>query len=166
MLRTGATRVRGALGLGALGTVLGIVASVVRVTVESFLEYGLWPLPIEVTMAASAGALGGLVFGLGFGAGLAVLSERGDLQELPIRRVALLGLAGGAAIPAMLSLVISGPDVFLAAWRGIVSVSLSWGGFGGVMAASAVAAAKRAERAELEGGGVRRGLASGGRVRR
>jgi len=152
ILRTGATRLRGALGLGAVGSALGIVAAVLRVTVESFLQYGLWPLPIEVSMAASAGALGGLVFGLGVGASLAVLSERGNLQELSIRRVALLGLAGGVAVPVMLSLVISGPDVFLAGWRTVLSASLTWGGFGGMMAPTAVTAAKRAERAELSGG--------------
>jgi len=160
MLRTGATRVRGALGLGAVGSAFGIVATVLRVTVESFLEYGLWPLPIEVSMAASAGALGGFVFGLGFGASLAVLSERGSLQELSIRRVALLGLAGGVAVPVMLSLVISGPDVFLAGWGTVLSASLTWGGFRGMMAPIAVIAAKRAERVELSGGPSARRLGS------
>ena len=151
---------RGALGLGAVGSALGTVAAVLQVTVGSFLEYGLWPLPIEVSMAASAGALGGLVFGLGFGASLAVLSERGSLQELSVRRVGLLGLAGGVAVPVMLSVVISGADVFLAGWPAVLSASLTWGGFGAVMAPVAVLAAKRAERRELHGSGAR-GLFSG-----
>jgi hypothetical protein len=161
MVRTAATRLRGALGLGVMGSALGMVATILRVTLASFFEYGLWPLPIEVSMAASAGALGGFVFGLGFGASLAVLSERGGLQELSIRRVALLGLAGGIAVPVMLSLVISGPDVFLAGWRMVLSASLTWGGFGGVMAPSAVIAAKRAERVELSGGAPAHRLGSG-----
>ena len=113
IVRDVTTKVRGALGLGLLGSVAGVVTTVLRVTLSSFATYGLWPLPIEVSMAATAGALGGFLFGSGFGVALAVLSSRRSLRELSLWRVAATGLAVGAAVPAALTLVVSGADVFL-----------------------------------------------------
>lgn len=153
MVGTAMARVRGMLGLGLLGSVAGVVSTVLRVTIESFMTYGLWPLPIEVSMAATAGALGGFFFGAGFGVTLAALSSRRGLQELSLRRVAVLGAAVGAAVPAGLILVVSGPDVFRVALPAVLSASATWAAFGGIVAPAMVAAAQRAERTELKGVG-------------
>ena len=145
-----ATKVRGVLGLGLLGTVAGVVTMAVRVTVGSFATYGLWPLPIEVSMAATAGALGGFLFGSGFGVALAVLSDRHSLLELSLRRVAVMGMVVGTAVPAVLTVVVSGADVFVTSLPGVLVESATWGAFGALLTPLSVAVARRAERIELE----------------
>ncbi len=151
-LRELITKVRGTLGLGFLGSIGGVVVTVLRATLASWATYGLWPLPIEVSMAATAGALGGFVFGSSCGVALAVLSKRRSLEELSLRRVAAIGLAVGAAVPAALTLLVSGADIFLATLPSVVTASTAWAVFGGLLAPVSVVAARRAERIEFESG--------------
>lgn len=150
-----ATKVRGVLGLGLLGTVTGVVAMLVQVTAASLSTYGLWPLSIEVSMAASAGALGGLVFGTGFGVTLALLSDRRTILELSLRRVAAMGLVLGAAVPVLLTVAVSGADIFLANIPSVLMSSVTWGACGALLAPTGVAMARHAERLELEKTGPR-----------
>ena len=98
-----------------------------------------------------------------FGVTESLLDEFGDRRVIntPISEDTIMGLAVGAAVPAALTFVVSGADVFLTSIPGVLAASATWAAFGGLLAPISVAAARRAERIELEGGGRTPGLASG-----
>ena len=156
-------KLRGLLGVGltwgAAWAAIGAAVGAVLVVVYP----GAWP-ENPVTGLAFGMGLYGLVSGVGFGELLAFYERRHTLEEIPLSRMALWGVAGSALVPvlfAMLGLFEPGTTN-----QDILEAMFMTAFLGGSFAAGSLALARRAEGAdgdgsELEGGADRRRLDQG-----
>ena len=123
-------RLRGAAGIAltwgslwaAIGVVLALAIGVLR---PEEIDPGEGPGKVAAVLG-----LAGFLSGIGFAALLSVGEKRRTIRELSLRRVALWGALGGAAIPALIGAPVG---------EGWVTATL-----GGLVAAGSVAVARRA----------------------
>jgi hypothetical protein len=137
-------RLRGLLGLGALGGVLGGLIGAGWVVIE-MLSGG--PSMFRLSFAAMSTIWGivGATTGVGFGLLLTATSAGRRLEEVTNRRAALLGGVAGAACPIIVGTLMAGslPPLGLGLWLAGI------GGLGGAgVAVGVIGIAKRAERRE------------------
>jgi len=134
-------RIRGLLGVGVtwgtlwggIGAAIGFVIGVVRPEV--------WVFTNPVAEWAIGMGLYGLVSGVGFGSLLSLGEGRKTLRDLSLRRVALWGVLGSAAVPLLfLGMFDAGTTL-----ADIIEAIFVTGVLGGTFAPGAVAIARRAE---------------------
>ena len=136
-------RLRGLLGVGVTwGSLWAGIGAGIGLAVGVF-SPGAWGLATTIFDWTVGMGLYGLVSGMGFGAVLSVTEGRRTLQELSLRRVAVWGVLGSAAVPLLfgaLGTFAAGTTVV-----DVVQAILVTGTLGGIFAPAGVAAAKRAE---------------------
>lgn len=120
----------GAIG-GAIGAVIGVVSPTAAIYGNPIIEWAL-----------GMGAYG-LISGMGFGTILSLREASRTLQEISLKRVAMWGVLGSAAVPLLF-----GAMGFFEAGVTVMDVlgaMLVTAGLGGLSAPAAVAIARRAE---------------------
>lgn len=138
--------IRGLLGVGvtwgalwgAIGAGIGFVLGVV--------DPNAWFLANPIAEWALGMGLYGFVSGVGFGSLLSLSEGAKRIQELSLRRVALWGILGSAAVPLLfgaLGTFQAGTSVMQ-----VVGAIFVTGFLGGTFATGAIAIARRAELAE------------------
>lgn len=136
-------RLRGMLGVGAtwgvawagIGAAVGLVLGLVN------------PFPFALSDMVTWWAVGmglyGLTSGMGFAAVLSLTEGRHTLDELSLKRVALWGVVGSAAVPLLFAAL----GAFGAGTSAVdvVEAMLLTSALGGMFAPASVAAARRAQ---------------------
>lgn len=150
------TKLRGLLGLGLVGGVLGfaggtlwsIGTSLVRLGV--FIDRGFWwAVASDALGTATLWGLLGAFTATAFGSCLALTDSKRSLDQLPLWRMAALGAVAGAAfLPAFVGIRFGVTTLIDAAHTLPYSMALL-GTFGAAFTTSLVAIAQRAHRAEL-----------------
>lgn len=138
-------RLRGILGLGLTGGVIGALFGPVAVLLSNHPLFGSvleWGLPTSVTGWALFGALSGS----GFGVMLTLTAGRRRLDQLSFWKAALLGGAIGVAVP-----VLVGPQLtwLIPSLMAVVPRTVLCGVFGMLLGSGLVAVAKESERRVL-----------------
>lgn len=135
-------RLRGLLGLGALGGIAGALIGVGWVMVEILLGGSSTFRPSVGTMSAVWGVVGAST-GVGFGILLTATSGRRRLEDVTYGRAALLGGIAGAVCPIIVGSVVAGslPPLGIGLWLAGVG-----GCVGAGVGAGLVGVAKRAQR--------------------
>jgi hypothetical protein len=149
-------RIRGIIGLGIVGGLLGfvgggiwgVVSSMVRSGVHLEADYFRFLAGMALGNAIGFMQIGGFT-AAGFGVLLAAVESKRSLQELSLWRVGLLGALVGASFPPIYVIGSQGLTAYVAAAASFVPVMGALGVVGGLLAASLVDVAKRADRAEL-----------------
>ncbi len=141
-------RLRGLLGVGATwGTLWGVIGAGIGFLL-GIANPSLWTLENPVAVWGVGMAAYGFVSGLGFGTLLSLIEGRKVLRDLSLKRVALLGLLGSAAVP-LLFMGFFEAGTTLADVVGAMGVTAM---LGGTFAPGAVAIARRAELAAPDDG--------------
>jgi len=169
MLRGFGRKARGILGLGVVGGTIAALGGMVLNLLTSLGRFGLLLEPGFLQYLAQSTANAGMTFFLvgstvsaGFGTLLAVTSRDRAIGELPLWQMAALGAVVAGATPAAFMLAVGGWGMVVAAGTGLLSSSVTFAGFGGLLASGLVAAAKSAARREVSSGEEDRArLASG-----
>ena len=134
-------KIRGLLGVGAtwgvlwggIGAAIGFLIGIVRPEA--------WIMENPVVVWGIGMGLYGVVSGVGFGGLLSLREGSKTLRDLSLRRVALWGVLGSAAVPLLfLGMYDAGTTL-----ADIVGSILVTGAMGGVFAPGSVAIARRAE---------------------
>lgn len=142
-------RLRGLLGLGAIGGLTGALLGSMWGVAARLLGLDPAPLLEQVVNFGLLGLISGSWCAAGFGALLATLDGRKSLDQLPLWRMALFGAAVGAALPLLFIFGTSGLVNFTAL-PGVVAGIVGTGALlGGGLATGLVGAAKRAHRREM-----------------
>ena len=139
-------KLRGLLGVGVTwGAVWGVIGGVIGVVV-GMVSPDAWTWSNPILDWAVGMGLYGFVSGVGFGKILALAEGRRRLDELSLRRIAVWGVLGSAAVP----LLFAAAGMFGAGttWMEIVGAMGVTAFLGGVSAPGAVAVARRAELGE------------------
>jgi len=159
MLRAFGRKARGILGLGVVGGTIAAVGGVVLTVVTSLGRFGLLLEPGFLEYLARSTASAGLTFFLvgstvsaGFGTLLAVTTRERALADLPLWQMAALGAVVAGFTPAAFVLAFGGWGTLVASGAGLLSSSVTFAGFGGLLTSGLVAAAKSAERREVSSG--------------
>lgn len=138
-----ARRLRGLLGVGLTwGTLWGLIGAAVGYVVGVF-DPGTWTVANPVVEWALGMGAYGLVSGIGFGALLTLEEGSRRLRELSLKRVAVWGVLGSAAVP-----LVFGALGFFEAGTTLADVLGAMGltaALGGTFAPGAVAIARHAE---------------------
>jgi hypothetical protein len=147
-------RLRGLLGVGVTwGTLWGAIGAGIGL-VLGYLNPALWTYDNPIALWGLGMAAYGFVSGVGFGTLLTLREGSKRLRELSLKRVALWGVLGSAAVPLLfLGFFQAGTTVVdILGAMGVTAM------LGGTFAPGAVAIARRAELAspderDLLGGG-------------
>jgi len=131
---------------GVIGEALGALGSVVLNLVRS------GAVPIEIQYLAVFGGVFGASAGLAFGSLLAVLSGSRDVDEIPLWRAGLLGIAAGAVFPIVLLGLFGTVGGGLPSVQSMLKGIGFFAGVGGIAGTSLIAVAKRAPATELSSG--------------
>lgn len=136
-------RLRGLLGVGltwgALWSVIGAgVGLVLAVVVPD-----AWGLTARVLDWTIGMGLYGLVSGVGFGSLLALREGRKTVLDIPLRRAAIWGVVGSAAVPLLFGAL--GMFELGTTTAEVLGAILVTGALGGTFAPAAIAIARRAE---------------------
>jgi hypothetical protein len=139
-------RIRGALGLTAIGGLAGGFVGAAMAFVEAIVARSI---PLRLNGLISGGArfaIMGASAGLGFSVLLGILKGKRQLRDVSTASAAALGAVAGALFPLAFFM--------LEGWAGVGLGTLSIffgvsGALGAGFGSTAVAVAKRAERAEL-----------------
>ncbi len=148
-------RIRGLTGVGITwGALWGLIGAGIGFVLGVIDPY-LWSFENPVAVWGLGMAAYGFVSGIGFGALLSLADGTKVLGELSLRRVAVWGVLGSAAVP-LLFVPFFGAGTTIAQIAGAMGVTAM---LGGTFAPGAVAIARRAELAagrerELLGDGV------------
>lgn len=151
MSRTGrlGKRLRGLLGLGAIGGAVGAVLGAPWGVVVWLRGWDGGPLIEQLLNFGALGFVAGGMCAVGFGGLLATLDRRTSLADLPLWRMALFGAFVGAALPALFLLSTSGTAHFVTVPGLVASIVATGGVLGAGLATTLVGVAKRAHRREL-----------------
>jgi len=141
-------KLRGLLGLGAIGGVAGFVGGTLWAGTLNLLGLAFPTLWDVVGLGGGAG-LSGAACGIGFGTLLIALESKKTLEDLPLWRMGLLGAAAGALVPTVYMLATSGLFHFVNAPQIVVSVVGYGAALGGLLSSTMVGLAKRAQQAQL-----------------
>ena len=151
-----ARKIRGMLGVGVTwGAAWGIIGAGVG-AVMGVVSPELWTFANPIAAWALGMGVYGMVSGMGFAAVLSLTEGRRTLDQLSVKRVALWGVLGSAAVPllfgalGLFGVTVTAVDVLQA-----IAVT---GGLGGVFASGSVALARKAA---LEAGEVPDALGPG-----
>jgi len=131
---------------GVIGEALGALGSVVLNLVRS------GAVPIEIQYLAVFGGMFGASSGFAFGSLLTVLSGARDVDEIPMWRAGLLGVAAGAVFPIVLLGLFGTVGGGLPSVQSMLKGIGFFAGVGGIAGTSLIAVAKRAPAAELSSG--------------
>ncbi len=149
-------KIRGLLGLGLVGGVLGLFGGAIWSLVSTllrlgfFVDSGFWSYVADrVLGAAIIWGMVGVFTGSGFGTLLAVMDSRRSLDELPLWRMALFGAIAGAAFEPVYVLVRFGVGPLLASPLQMLPYMGIFGTLGAMLTSSLVVMAQRVHRAEL-----------------
>lgn len=134
-------KIRGILGLSVVGGTLGGILGAGWALVGGLLSYG-WGFPPGnmVVGAVVWGSLGAFAAG-GLGVALGAIGGSVTLEELPLWKVGLFGVAAGALFPSAILFLFSGTLLSIA-FPLLASVSGLCAGMGGILTVAMVAAAK------------------------
>jgi hypothetical protein len=145
-------KLRGLLGVGVMwGALWGGIGAAIGFVV-GLVDPGAWTLANPVVQWALGMGAYGFVSGVGFGGLLALGEGRRTLADLSLRRVALWGVLGSAAVPLLfgaLGFFDAGTTML-----DVVGAMLVTAGLGGTFAPAAVAVARKAELAAPERAGL------------
>jgi hypothetical protein len=134
-------KLRGLLGVGLTwGLLWGAIGAAIGLVV-GLLDPGAWTLANPVAEWALGLGVYGVVSGVGFGGLLSLGEGKRTLRDLSLRRVALWGVLGSAAVPL---LFLGFFDAGTSLWD-VVSAMLVTAGLGGTFAPGAIVVARRAE---------------------
>ncbi len=143
-------KLRGLLGLGAIGGAIGAI-----VGAGWFIVSGLLAGSVVVSAVGNAAMVYGS-FGFfttaGLGFILANARSKASLDDISVGWSGLIGAAAGAAFPLVFNIVLLQSLLPLRLIMGFLPIMGTLGVFGGALTAGMVAAAKRQQRNELEPG--------------
>jgi len=142
-------KLRGILGLGGIGAVLGAFGGAAW-SLATSLSFG-YVDPGFITMAATVWGTFGAFCGAGFGVALVAFSSRRSLDQLGVASSALIGGLLGAVFPLAFNLLLSGPmPLYLI--KLMLPVMGVCAALGATLSTGMVLAAKRADRREVAEG--------------
>jgi hypothetical protein len=141
------TKVRGLLGLGAIGAGLGAVFGTAWFTVSGFLA-GTLVFKAVANAAVVYGSFG-FFTAAGLGLLLANARSRASLDEIGVAWSGVIGAVAGAAFPLVFNILMLQSLLPLRLITGFLPIMGTLGLFGGALAAGMVAAAKYEDRREL-----------------
>ncbi len=136
-------RLRGLLGVGLTGGALWSVIGAGVGLVLGVAAPDAWGLTDRVFDWTIGMGLYGLVSGVGFGSLLSLREGRRSLFELSLRRTAIFGVLGSAAVPLLFGAL--GMFEVGTTTAQVLGAILVTGGLGGTFAPAAIAVARRAE---------------------
>jgi len=149
-------KIRGLLGLGLVGGVVGIFGGAIwslvftLLSLGFFVDVGFWShVADRVLGAATLWGIVGVFTGTGFGALLVAMDSKRSLDELPLWRMGLFGAVAGAAFMPVYVLVRFGVGPLLDAPLLLLPYMGVFGTLGAMFTSSLVVMAQRAHRAEL-----------------
>lgn len=136
-------KLRGLVGVGVMwGTLWGTIGAGIGAII-GIVSPDAWLYANPILDWAIGMGMYGLVSGVGFGALLSLREGRKRLAELSLKRVALWGIIGAAAVPPMFGLLGTFPaGTTLLDVLGAIGVTAF---LGGTFASSSVAIARKAE---------------------
>lgn len=140
-------RLKGLLGLSAIGGAIGALYGVARVGLMAL--FGIGGLSVSNLLGAVAiyGAFAALATG-GVGVLIATVGRRLSLHELSPWKAALFGAVLGAGAPL---LVLGATYTGIQTWAVLTAVGLRFGLMGGLLGGGVVAAAQWADKNVIEG---------------
>lgn len=136
-------KLRGLLGFGLTWGGLWAIIGAGFGLVHGLIEPGIWQWANPILEWAVGMGLYGAVSGIGFGALLSLGEGRRSLLDLSLRRVAVWGVLGAAAVPLFFNML----GMFGAGTTAvdIIQAILLTSALGGTFAPASVAMARRAE---------------------
>jgi hypothetical protein len=148
LLKRIVAKLRGLLGLGAIGGIAGFVGGTLWAGALNLLGLA-YPTLWDIVGLGGGAGLSGAACGIGFGALLVTVESGRTLENLPLWRMSLLGAAAGALVPTVFMLATSGLFHFVNAPQIVISVVGYGAILGGLLSSTMVSLAKRAQQAEL-----------------
>ena len=153
-MRRWLVRLRGVLGLSAIGGGAGAILGAAWAVVSSLMTSGT-VIGVSVVSGAILWGVFGAFAGGGFGVLLATLGSRHSLEDIAIWRAGLWGASAGAAVPVVTMSLLNGafpPVMAMLPFLGFCA------GLGGLLGSGLVAIAKRAPTEQLGAGAESRTL--------
>lgn len=136
-------RLRGLLGVGLTwGALWSMIGAGVGMAI-GIVAPGVWEMTNPILKWTVGMGLYGLVSGVGFGSLLALREGRKTLFDLSLRRAAIWGVAGAAAVPLLFGAL--GAFEVGTTTAEVLGAILVTGVLGGTFAPAAIAIARRAE---------------------
>lgn len=150
------TKIRGIIGLGLIGALLGFVGGGLWGLVSSVVRSGFyWDADYArfLMRMATGNAIGFMKIGgftaAGFGLVLSTVGWQTSLEELSLWRMALLGAFVGASFPPIYAILQMGFSAYVETAETFARAMLGLACVGAALGTSLVAVAKRANRDEL-----------------
>jgi len=144
------TKLRGLLGLGAIGAGFGAVLGAGWIIVSGLLT-GSVLVGAAVNAAVVYGSFGFFTT-TGLGLMLANARSKASLDDISVVWSGLIGAAAGAAFPLMFNMIMLQSLLPLRLIEGFLPIMGTLGLFGGALTAGMVAAAKKEHGKELQSG--------------
>ncbi len=143
------TKVRGVLGLGAVGGAIGAVLGAGWAMVTGLMAWGAI-IPGNMLVGAMVWGGFGAFAASGFGVILGVMGARGSLDDLPLWKAGLMGAVAGASFPFALFALATGGLLNLA-FPALLSVVGLCSGLGAMLSFGMVAIARRGDGPSIGG---------------
>ena len=143
------TKIRGVVGLGAVGGAIGGVLGAGWALVNGVLAWGAI-IPENLMVGAMVWGGFGAFAASGFGVLLGAIAARGSLDDLPLWKAGLMGGVAGASFPFAI-VVLTGGGLLQIAFPALLSVVGLCGGLGALLTFGMVAIARRGDGPSIGG---------------